>query len=96
MGFLRGKRIGNSLVVQGLELSAFTAEGQVQSLVRELRSHKPQGKAKNKIFFLILYIFLIKTKLFKKKKEKNLSPFSESNSETEDRSHVGSYLKFRG
>ena len=38
MGFLRGKRIGNSLVVQGLELSAFTAEGQVQSLVRELRS----------------------------------------------------------
>ena len=30
---------GNSLVVQWLGLSAFTAVGQVQSLVRELGSH---------------------------------------------------------
>ena len=32
--------LGNSLKVQGLGLDAFTAEAQVQSLVRELRSHK--------------------------------------------------------
>ena len=32
--------LGNSLKVQGLGLAAFTAEAQVQSLVRELRSQK--------------------------------------------------------
>ena len=32
---------GNSLAVQGLGLHAFTVEGQVQSLVRELQSWKP-------------------------------------------------------
>ena len=32
---------GNSLAVQWLELGAFTARAQVQSLVRELRSCKP-------------------------------------------------------
>ena len=37
---------GNSLVVQWLELSAFTAEGPVQSLVGALRSLKPCCKAK--------------------------------------------------
>ena len=35
-------------VVQWLGLSAFTAVAQVQSLVRELKSHKPWGVAKNK------------------------------------------------
>ena len=39
---------GNSLVVQWLGLCAFTARAQVQSLVRELRSHKPLGAAKKK------------------------------------------------
>ena len=38
----------NSLVVQWLELSAFIAGTQVQPLVRELRSHKSHGTAKNK------------------------------------------------
>ena len=38
--------IGNSLAVQWLGLRALTAEGWVQSLVRELRSHKPRGVAK--------------------------------------------------
>ena len=35
-------------MVQWLRLSAFTAEGAVQSLVGELRSHKPDGVAKLK------------------------------------------------
>ena len=39
---------GNSLVVQWLGLHAFTARAWVQSLVRELRSHKLCGMAKNK------------------------------------------------
>ena len=34
-----------SLAVQWLGLQAFTAGAQVQSLVGELRSHKPQGMA---------------------------------------------------
>ena len=38
----------NSLVVQWLDLSVFTAEALVQSLVGELRSCKPRGVAKNK------------------------------------------------
>ena len=37
---------GNSLPVQWLGISAFTAKGQVQSLVRELRSQKPHTSAK--------------------------------------------------
>ena len=32
--------LGHSLAVQWLELGAFTARARVQSLVRELRSHK--------------------------------------------------------
>ena len=39
---------GNSLVVQWLGLSTFTAGAQVQSLVGELRSCKPHGVAKKK------------------------------------------------
>ena len=39
---------GNSLVVQWLGLSTFTASVQVQSLVEELRSHKLCGMAKKK------------------------------------------------
>ena len=39
---------GNSLAVQWLGLSTFTALAQVQSLVRELRSHKLLCVAKNK------------------------------------------------
>ena len=38
---------GNSLVVQRLGLCTLLSRAQVQSLVRELRSHKLQGKAKN-------------------------------------------------
>ena len=38
--------IGNSLVVQWLGLGIFTAVAQVQSLVRELRSHKPHSQNK--------------------------------------------------
>ena len=38
----------NSLEVQWLGLSAFTAGAQVQSLVRELRSHKLPNTAKRK------------------------------------------------
>ena len=40
--------MGNSLVVQWLGLSAFTAAAQVQSLVGELRSHKLCGLARIK------------------------------------------------
>ena len=39
---------GNSLAAQWLGLSAFTAVAWVQSLVRELRSHKPRGVARKK------------------------------------------------
>ena len=42
------KILGNSLEVQWLGLSAFTAMAQVQSLVGELRSHKTRGSAKKK------------------------------------------------
>ena len=40
--------MGNSLAVQGLGLSSFTTEVQVQSLVRELRSYKPHVVRSNK------------------------------------------------
>ena len=40
--------LGNSLAVQWLGLSAFTAGARVQSLVRELRSHQPHGEAKKR------------------------------------------------
>ena len=36
---------GSSLAVQWLWLSSFTTVAWVQSLVRELRSHKPKGTA---------------------------------------------------
>ena len=39
---------GNSLAVQWLGLSAFTAAAQIQSWKWELRSHEMCGKAKNK------------------------------------------------
>ena len=39
---------GNSLAVQWLGLGAFTARAQVQSLVEELRSHKPPGQERKK------------------------------------------------
>ena len=38
--------IGNSRAVHWLGLSAFTAGARVQSLVGELRSHKPRNVAK--------------------------------------------------
>ena len=44
----KGKFPGISLAVQWLGFGAFTAVAQVPSLVRELRSHKPQGVAKKK------------------------------------------------
>ena len=54
--FLRIKFLGNSLAVQWLGLGTFTAVAQVQSLVRELRSRKPQSvatkKRKKRIKFL--------------------------------------------
>ena len=45
---LRKCFLGNSLVVQWLGLGAFTAVAQVQSLIGELKSHKPCGMAKKK------------------------------------------------
>jgi len=39
---------GNSLVVQWLGLTFFTAVAWIQSLVGELRSYKMHGMAKNK------------------------------------------------
>ena len=41
-------------MVQGVGLGAFTARTWVQSLVGELRSHKPCGMAKKKFFLLKL------------------------------------------
>ena len=63
---------GNSLVVQGSELSTFAARAQVQSLVRRLTSHKPHD------FFKILKNFfdfkklkmIYVTEIVKKKKRK--------------------------
>ena len=49
--------MGNSLAVQGLGLSSFTTEVQVQSLVRELRSYKPHVVRSNKQRNLIWYTF---------------------------------------
>ena len=45
---LKVNGLGNSLVVQWLGLSAFIVGAQVQSLVRELRSHKLCSVAKRK------------------------------------------------
>ena len=42
------KNQGHSLAIQWLGLSAFTAVAKVQSLVRELRSHKLHGTAGKK------------------------------------------------
>ena len=39
---------GNSLAIHWLGLGAFTAGGQVQSLVGELRTRKPYGTTKKK------------------------------------------------
>ena len=46
--YLKCTCFGSSLVVQWLGLSAFTAVARVQSLVGQLRSHKPSGEAKKK------------------------------------------------
>ena len=43
---------GSSLVVQWLELRAFSAMAQIQSLVRELRSCKPCSAAKKKKWYV--------------------------------------------
>ena len=42
------RKLGSSLAVQWLGLSAFTATDQIQSLVRELRPHKLSSVAKKK------------------------------------------------
>lgn len=47
-------RGGSSLVVWWVEFSAFTAMAEVQSLVGQLRSHKPNGMANFFFFFLII------------------------------------------
>ena len=55
------KYVGNFLVVQWLEFGAFTAEAWVQSLARELKSHKKRGTAKNKnLIEMYLKLFLCK------------------------------------
>ena len=55
--------LGNSLKVQGLGLAAFTAEAQVQSLVRELRSQKAmqsdEKKERQKITKFTLIIGMV-------------------------------------
>ena len=45
---LKVKPIGNSLALQWLGLCALTAGARVQSLVGELRSHKPLGTGRKK------------------------------------------------
>ena len=46
---------------QWLEFGAFTAEAQVQSLAREVKSHKKHGTAKNKnLIETYLKLFLYK------------------------------------
>ena len=47
---------GNSLAVQWLGLCASTAGAQVRSLVGELRSCKPHGRAKKKKMFISFLI----------------------------------------
>ena len=67
---------GRSLVVYWLGFGAFTAGAQVQSLVRELRSHRPhiQSKKKKKIKHRITMILeelkslLLKVKALRVKK----------------------------
>ena len=41
--------LGNSLSAQWLGLHAFTVQGQIQSLVQELRPHKLHGVGKKKV-----------------------------------------------
>ena len=67
---------GNSLAVQWLGLGTFTARAWVQSLVRELRSHKPRGMGagettttmtkKHNIerFYLLLFSIKLKKYIF--------------------------------
>ena len=66
--------VGISLAVQWLGLCAFTAEGPVQSLVKELRSHKAfsmaQKKKKKKKFFKGTR-YLISTTIKKKKETRH-------------------------
>ena len=47
-GSSKNYKYGNSLAVQWLELSSFTVWTWIQSLGRELRSHKPHDVAKKK------------------------------------------------
>ena len=51
---------GNSLVVQWLRLQAFTVKVWVQSLVRELNSHKPRDPKKNKAHYHYITKYYIK------------------------------------
>ena len=51
-----GEGGGNPLVVQWLRFSAFTARAQIQSLVKELRSHKPRCMVK----IIMMIIIIIK------------------------------------
>ena len=54
------KEPGNSLVVQGSELSAVTARAWVQPLVGELRSHKLHGMAgKKKNYHTAVYQYIV-------------------------------------
>ena len=46
--YVKSCKQGTSLVVQWLGLRAFTARARVQSLIGELRSHKPRSPAKKK------------------------------------------------
>ena len=56
----KDKEPGNSLVVQGSELSAVTARAWVQPLVGELRSHKLHGMAgKKKNYHTAVYQYII-------------------------------------
>ena len=53
--------LGNFLEVQWLGLGAFTARAGVQSLVWELRSHKPHGAAKKKKILLNILLSFLET-----------------------------------
>ena len=64
--------VGISLAVQWLGLCAFTAEGPVQSLVKELRSHEAFSMAgKKKEIFLKGTRYLILTTIKKKKETRH-------------------------
>ena len=57
-GHEKSDLLQNSLLVQSLGLPAFTAAARVQSLVREVASHKPRGVAKVIIIIIIMIIII--------------------------------------